>query len=253
MNFYQQAIAYQAIFRREIIRIVRIWPQTICPSVITSSLNMLVFGKLIGSQISQSQPYIQYIVPGLILMSIIINSYENTVSSFFVPKYMKSIDELLISPTPSYIVIMGYISGGIIRSLFIACVIYIVSMFFVFNVIIHPILLFFISLFSAIIFSIAGLINAFVAKTFDDIAWFPSFVLTPMIFFAGLYYKIEKLDFVWKNISLFNPIYYILQAFRSCFFEVKNINIKIVIIIMILVIIILFIVAKKFLDTIIRQ
>jgi ABC-2 type transport system permease protein len=253
MNICQKIIAYNSILRREILRIVRIWPQTICPSIITASLNMLVFGKLIGSQISQNQPYIHYIIPGLILMAIMINSYENTVSSFFVPKYMRSIEELLISPTPSYVIILAYVSGGVIRSLLIACLIYIVSMFFTITSILHFPLLLIISLLTAIIFSIAGLINAFIAKTFDDIAWFPSFILTPMIFFAGLYYKIEKLDPIWQNISLFNPLYYILQSVRSCFFEVANVNVEMVIASMCLLVIILFAIAIKLLDITIRK
>ncbi|KKB96390.1 Inner membrane transport permease YadH [Candidatus Arcanobacter lacustris] len=253
MNIYQKTIAYNSILRREILRIIRIWPQTICPSIISAALNMLVFGKLIGSQISQNQPYIHYIIPGLILMAIIMNSYENTVSSFFVPKYMRSIEELLISPTPSYIIILAYASGGVARSITLACFIYLASMFFTSTSIINFPLLLIISLLTAIIFAIAGLINAFLAKNFDDIAWFSSFILTPMIFFAGLYYKIERLDPIWQNISLFNPLYYILQIFRSCFFEVENINVGIVVSSMCLLVVVLFKVAMRLLDKTIRK
>jgi ABC-2 type transport system permease protein len=218
MDLAKQFISYQAILRREIFRIMRIWPQTLCPSLITALMNLLIFGKVIGAQLSASSgSYINFIIPGLVMMAIIINAYENTVSSFFVPKYMRSIEELLVSPTPDYIIILGYISAGVLRGLFIGSLVYLMAKCFTSIEIAHPELLFLVSLLVAIIFALGGLINAFLAKAFDDIAWFSSFVLTPMIFLGGVFYPIEKLSGIWLHLSHFNPLFYLIELFRACF------------------------------------
>jgi ABC-2 type transport system permease protein len=251
MDLAKQFISYQAILRREILRIMRIWPQTLCPSLITALMNLLIFGKVIGAQLSPSGSYINFIIPGLVMMAIIINAYENTVSSFFVPKYMRSIEELLISPTPDYIIILGYISAGVLRGLFIGSLVYLLAKLFTNIEIANCGLLVVVSFLVAVIFALGGLINAFLAKAFDDISWFSSFVLTPMIFLGGVFYPIEKLSGIWLYLSRFNPLFYLIELFRSCF--VATGGNALLINILMLVIALLFFTAMKLLKHSVRK
>jgi len=197
-------------------RFIRIWIQTVIPPAITTALYFVIFGELIGSQISDinGYSYMDYIVPGLILMAVITNAYGNVVSSFYSAKFQKSIEELLVSPVPNYLIISGYVSGGVARGLVVGFVVTLVAMFFSdFHV--HNI---FVALavfvLTAVLFSLAGFINAVYAKSFDDITIIPTFVLTPLTYLGGIFYSIEMLPEFWQKVSLLNPILYMINSFR---------------------------------------
>ncbi len=215
-------ISFVTISRREIHRLLRIWPQTLLPPVITTSLYFLIFGRLIGPRVGsfEGNDFIVFIVPGLIMMTIITNSYLNTVSSFFSAKFMKSIEELLVSPTPDWIILVGYTTGGIIRGMLIGVIVTLTAMFYT-PIHIHHFLNFVVICFlSATFFSLCGLINAFYAKKFDDIAIIPSFVLTPLTYLGGIFYPLTLLDAPWRQLSYLNPIAYIIDSARYSFIDV---------------------------------
>ena len=212
-------IGLKTIVKREIIRIIRIWPQTIIPSIITTSLYFIIFGDILLQNRfiimnNQSIPYNIFLVPGLISMSIILNAYNNTSSSFFSIKFQKNIEELLVSPLPIWVIILGYTIGGIVRSLINGFLVLIISFYFI-NFSVHSYLfLLFISLLTSLLFSTLGIINAIFSQTFDDLVWVPSFILTPMVYFGGIFFTIEMLPPFWQTIVKLNPIYYILNIFR---------------------------------------
>ena len=212
----QHWIATQTIIRKEVVRFKRIWLQTILPPVITTSLYFIVFGHLMGSRIGtvEGVRYIQFIVPGLIMMSVIQNAYANVSSSFFGAKFGRSIEELLVAPVPDYLIILGYISGGIARGILIGLLVLITASCFTPTLIQHLGVLVFITVLSATLFSLAGLLNGIVAKKFDDIAVIPTFVLTPLIYLGGIFYSIKTLPPFWRVVSLGNPIVYIVDVFR---------------------------------------
>ena len=191
------------------------------------ALYFVIFGKLIGSQISKIDgfDYIEYIVPGLILMSVITNSYANVVSSFFSAKFQRHIEEMLISPTPNYIILIGFVTGGVLRGLTVGCVVTLVSFVFV-DLQIHsiPITLLVVILTSTL-FSLAGFVNAIYARSFDDISVIPSFVLTPLTYLGGVFYTINMLPDIWQSISLANPILYMVNAFRFGLLGVSDIDV----------------------------
>ncbi len=217
MNFKENMIAFYTILNKECTRFLRIWPQTFLPSVITTSLYFLIFGHIIGQKISliNGVSYIEYIMPGLIMMVIITNSYSNTVSSFFSARFQRNIEELIVSSTPNIIILIGYVLGGVIRGLMNGLLVFIVSMFFMGYVVPHSIsIMISISVITAIIFSTAGFINGMFARNFDDISWIPSFVLTPLSYLGGIFYSVDELQGIWKEISFFNPILYCVNIFR---------------------------------------
>lgn len=220
-------IAYSTIVRKEVIRFTRIWQQTLLPSAITMTLYMVIFGEFIGSRIENMQgfPYIQFILPGLIMMAVITNSYSNVVSSFFGSKFQKSIEELLISPTPSYIIILGYVTGGVLRSLIVGAIVVALSMIFaklqIFNLFIIIIFVFF----TAILFSLIGLINGIFAKKFDDVSIIPTFILTPLTYLGGVFYSIQLLPAFWQAASKANPILYMINGFRYGFLGFSDVNV----------------------------
>ncbi len=224
---YTKRIAFYTIARKEINRILRIWTQTLFPSVITSILYFVIFGGLIGSHIGEMDgiEYISFIIPGFIMMAVINNSYINTASSFFMNKFHKSIEEIIVSPTPSWVIATGYAIGGMFRGLVVGFLVILVSLFFVeleiFNI---AILISSIVLTSAL-FSFAGLINGIYAKKFDDVGIIPIFILTPLTYFGGVFYSITLLPQFWQNLSLINPILYMVNIFRYGFFGVSDVNI----------------------------
>jgi len=242
MNFRQQLIAFNTIMVREFLRFIRIWIQTVIPPVITVGLYFIIFGQLIGSQIGDIDGfrYMDYIVPGLILMSVITNSYANTVSSFFSAKFQRSIEEMIVAPIPNHIILAGYISGGVARGVIVGITVTAVSMFFSdFQIYSIPITLT-VFILTSILFSLAGLINAVYAKSFDDISIIPTFVLTPLTYLGGIFYSIKMLPEFWQNVSLANPILYMINAFRYGLLGVSDIDTFTAIVIIIAFIVVLF-------------
>ena len=219
--------AFCSLLGKEIHRFMRIWGQTLVPPAITMSLYFVIFGNLIGSRIGQMNgfSYMQYIVPGLIMMSVITNSYANVSSSFFGSKFNKSIEELLVAPVPNYVIIFGFVMGGVARGLLVGAIVTFVSLFFVklqvhhWGVIIATVFL------TSVVFALGGLINGVFAKTFDDVSIVPTFILTPLTYLGGVFYSISLLPEFWQTVSKFNPIVYMVNAFRYGFLGVSDVGI----------------------------
>lgn len=210
-------IGLQTIVIKEVTRLLRIWPQTIVPPVITTTLYYIIFGKVIGSRVGEmgGVSYMEFIVPGLVMMSVINNSYSNVVSSFFSSKFQRNVEEMLISPMHNSVILLGFMAGGIVRAMMIGTIVLLVSMFFVETISIYSIpVTFTVALLTASLFSIGGFINALLARKFDDVAIIPTFVLTPLIYLGGVFYAIALLPEPWQTISRFNPIVYMVSAFR---------------------------------------
>ncbi len=234
-------IAYKTIVVKEILRFSRIWVQTIFPPIITTSLYLLIFGGLIGSRIGQMQEvdYLHFIIPGIILMTVIQNAYANTVASFFLAKFNHSVEELLVSPVAYWIILLGYVSGGVARGLAVGSGVFIAVSFFVDFSVDNIWIILLVFLLTAILFSLAGFINAVFAKSFDDISIVPTFVLLPMIYLGGMFYSIDILPEFWQDLSKFNPIYYMVDAFRLGFLGTSNSDFLTSISVLILMIIVL--------------
>ena len=209
-------VALQTITFKEVKRFTRIWVQTLLPSIITTSLYFLIFGTLIGSRIGQMKgyDYMEFIVPGLILMAVISNAYSNVVSSFYGSKFQHNIEEMLVAPMPGWVILAGYISGGVMRGLIVGVLVTIVSLFFTDLRIAHPVMMVVVFLLTGVLFSCAGFINAVYAKSFDDISIVPTFVLTPLIYLGGVFYSIDMLPMFWQTVSLLNPVLYMIDVFR---------------------------------------
>jgi len=209
-------IALITILNKEIIRFMRIWTQTLLPPAITMTLYFIIFGKLIGSQIRDihGYAYMQYIVPGLTMMAIMTNSYVNTASSFFGAKFSKSIEEMLVSSMPNYIILLGYMLGGTLRGVVTGCVVILISLLFTHIPIYHISIVISMGILSAMLFSLGGFLNGIFAKKFDDISFIPTFVLTPLTYLGGVFYSIKQLPPFWQKISIFNPILNIVDTFK---------------------------------------
>ncbi len=228
MTLLEQWVSLSTIIRKEIVRFTRIWVQTLLPPVITMTLYFVIFGKLIGSRIGQMDgfSYMEFVVPGLIMMSIITNSYGNVVSSFFSVKFQKSVEELLVSPTPNYIILLGYVLGGVARGLLVGMVVTIVSFFFTDLTIYNLPITIGIVFLTSVVFALAGFFNALFAKTFDDISIIPTFVLTPLTYLGGVFYSISLLPEFWQGVSKLNPILYMVNAFRYGILGISDISIE---------------------------
>jgi len=222
-------IAYYTMMRNELVRIIRIWSQTLLPPVVTTSLYFVIFGKFIGSQLAPIHgfAYIQFIVPGLIMMSVITSSYMNTVSTFYFAKWTKTLDEISVSPMPGWAVILGFVSGGVLRGLIVGVLVMLVSLFFTHLVIYNALVLILAVVLTSVVFSLAGLINGVFAKGFDGISIVPTFVLTPLTYLGGIFYSIQQFSPLWQKVSLVNPILYMVNAFRYGFLGVSDINVTI--------------------------
>lgn len=209
-------IAFQTIVRKEIRRFARIWVQTIVPPSINAVLYMLIFGSLIGSRISDMDGfrYIDFIVPGIIMMAVIINSYSNVVSSFFSSKMQNYIEELLVSPVSNLTIVIGYVCGGMARGLLVGSLVAFVSLFFSEIRPLHPFVTISVAVLTSMMFSLGGLINAVFAKSFDDISIVPNFILTPLTYLGGVFYSISMLPPFWQTLSMFNPMLYMINGFR---------------------------------------
>ncbi len=235
MTLSENYNALKTIIIREYLRFIRIWVQTILPPAITTTLYFVIFGNLIGSQIGDinGYKYMDYIVPGVILMSVITNSYGNVVASFYSAKFQKSIEELLVSPTPNYLIVLGYVSGGVARGMIVGVVVTLVAMYFS-DINVHnyalSLMVFFLT---ATLFSIAGFINAVHANSFDDISIIPTFVLTPLTYLGGIFYSLEMLPEFWQTVSLANPILYMINAFRYGVIGTSDINLSAAILIIV--------------------
>jgi ABC-2 type transport system permease protein len=202
--------------RKEVVRVLRIWVQTIVPPAITMTLYFIIFGNLIGSRIGSMDgfDYMQYIAPGLIMMSVITNSYGNVVSSFFGAKFGRHIEEMLVSPMSNATIVLGHVAGGVLRGILVGSLVTVVALFFTDLDVQHPLVTISIVLLSSIVFALAGFINAVFARKFDDISIVPTFVLTPLTYLGGVFYSISLLPEPWQTISLANPILYMVNAFR---------------------------------------
>ncbi|WP_394211605.1 ABC transporter permease [Enterovibrio calviensis] len=220
-------VAFKSLLIKEITRYSRIWVQTLVPPAITMTLYFVIFGNLIGSRIGEMGgfSYMAYIVPGLIMMSVITNSYSNVASSFFSTKMQRNIEELMVAPVPNYIIIAGYVGGGVSRGLAVGLIVSVVSMFFVDLNIAHLGVIVATVLLTSILFSLGGLINAVYAKTFDDISIIPTFILTPLTYLGGVFYSLSLLPEFWQSVSKLNPIVYMVNAFRYGFLGVSDVSI----------------------------
>lgn len=219
---------YRTIVRKEVTRILRIWGQTIVPPAITMSLYFIIFGQLIGRRIGEMGgfSYIQYIVPGLVIMSVITNSYGNMVSSFFGAKFGHHIEELLVSPQPNWIILCGYVTGAVLRGLMVGSVVMVVSLLFTKITIQHPLILLSVVLLTAVVFALAGMVNAIYAQKFDDIAIIPTFVLAPLTYLGGVFYSITLLPGFWQKVSVVNPILYMVNGFRYGMLGVSDVSLE---------------------------
>jgi len=228
-------IAFQTILRNETVRLLRIWIQTILPPVITTALYFVIFGNLIGPRIGPMAgfDYVQFIAPGLILMSIITNAYANVVSSFFTAKFQKSVEELLISPVPATLILFGYVFGGIVRGLLVGFGVTLVAMFFTELPIKHLTTTLSIAFLSALLFSLIGFTNALFAKRFDDITLIPTFILTPLTYLGGVFYTIELLPTLWQKVSLLNPILHMVHGFRASILGTESLQMPLVFLVII--------------------
>lgn len=227
MNPRQQWVAFHTILVKEVRRFTRIWPQTLLPPAITMTLYFVIFGNLIGSRIGDMGgfDYMQYIVPGLIMMSVIQNSYGNVVSSFFGTKFQHSIEEMLVSPMPNVIILLGFVAGGVARGMAVGLIVTLLSLFFTDLSLEHAGVTVVVVVLTAVLFSLGGFINAMFANKFDDIAIVPTFILTPLTYLGGVFYSIDLLPDFWRGVSLFNPIVYMVNAFRYGILGVSDVDV----------------------------
>ncbi len=221
-------IAFRTILSKEIHRFLRIWPQTLLPPAITTSLYFLIFGKLIGDRIGSinGASYMDYIVPGVILMSVISHSYANVVSSFYSTKFQRHIEELLVAPVSNWVILLGYVGGGVARGLMVGCVVTGISQLFAEITVVNWGVTIAVYFLTATLFALAGFINAVFADSFDDISIIPNFVLTPLSYLGGVFYSVSMLPAIWQTISLANPILYMINAFRYGLIGVSDVDIQ---------------------------
>jgi len=219
-------VALRTMWRKECLRFLRIWIQTLLPPAITMSLYFVIFGNLIGSRIGNMGgfSYMEFIVPGLIMMAVITNAYANVSASFYSAKYQRNIEELLVAPVSNWIIIAGYVGGGVARGMLVGIIVTFVSLFFV-DLHIHNVLIIFITLLlTTVLFSTAGLINGIFANSFDDVSIVPTFILTPLTYLGGVFYSLSLLPEFWQWVSKINPIVYMVSGFRYGFLGVSDIS-----------------------------
>lgn len=226
-GFYPIMVSFKTLLIKEIWRFMRIWSQTLIPPAITMSLYFLIFGKFIGSQVQHinGYTYIQYIVPGLVMMSIMTNAYANTSSSFFFTKFNKSIEEMIVAPMPEYITLLGFMLGGTVRGILVGSIVLMISSIFTAIPVQHPLVVMSMAVLASMVFSLGGLINGIFAKRFDDISFIPTFILTPLTYLGGVFYSINQLPPTWRAISIFNPILDMVDTFRYGLLGISDVNI----------------------------
>lgn len=213
------------LVRNEVGRIFRIWSQTLLPPAVTMALYFIIFGSFIGSQVQDidGYSYMQFIVPGLVMMSVITSSYMHVVSSFYLSKFQKNIEELLVSPMPSWAIIAGYVSGGVARGILVGIMVIGISLFFTHLELANVAVIFGAAILTTVLFSVGGLLNGMFAKSFDAMTIIPTFVLTPLTYLGGVFYSIDQLPEIFRILSLFNPILYMVNAFRYGFLGVSDV------------------------------
>ena len=233
--------AFKTILTKEVLRFMRIWIQTVLPPAITTALYFIIFGKLIGEQIGEMDGYryIDFIVPGLILMSVISNSYANVVASFYSSKFQRHVEELLIAPVPNAVILAGYVGGGVARGIIVGIVVTLVAMFFSDWQIHSYSITLLVFLLTSILFSMAGFINAIFANSFDDISIIPTFVLTPLTYLGGVFYSISMLPEFWQGVTMINPVFYMINAFRYGLLGTSDISVGIAFVIIFIFIVVL--------------
>lgn len=229
MTPYQKWIAFYTMLRKDVVRMFRIWVQTFLPSVITSSLYFLVFGTVLGSRIGDMQgvDYMQFVVPGLVMLAIVTTSYANTSFTFFSSKFfMRSIDELLVSPMPPWLMIAGFVAGGIVRGVLVGALVLLVSLFFTgLTISIHSgLIILGFALLTSLVFALAGLVNGIYAKSIDGINIVPTFVLTPLVYLGGVFYSVHTLPQWWQWITYSNPLFYLINGFRYGFLGITDVS-----------------------------
>ncbi|RUR33536.1 ABC transporter permease [Vreelandella nanhaiensis] len=250
MNATQTLVALWTLVLKEIKRFTRIWPQTLLPPSITMAMYFIIFGNLIGSRIGDMDgfSYMDFIVPGLIMMSVITNSYSNVASSFFSNKFQRSVEELMVSPMPNWVILSGFILGGMARGLGVGLIVTIVSLFFTRLTVEHPLLTVLVVVLTSALFSLGGFINALMANKFDDISIVPTFILTPLTYLGGVFYSISMLPNFWQGVSMLNPILYMVNVFRYGFLGVSDIPVGWALTAIFAFIIVLFFVALTMLE-----
>ncbi len=242
MNIALNWVGLKTIVIKEVVRVLRIWVQTIVPPAITMTLYFIIFGNLIGSRIGPMDgfDYMQYIAPGLIMMSVITNSYGNVVSSFFGAKFARHVEEMLVSPMSNATIILGHVAGGVIRGLLVGSLVTIIALGFTDLRVEHPLVTLSMLLLSSVVFALAGFINAIFARKFDDISIIPTFVLTPLTYLGGVFYSISLLPELWQKVSMANPILYMVNAFRFGILGTSDISIAHAYVIVLLFVVLLF-------------
>lgn len=219
-------VSFKALSRKEVVRFLRIWQQAIVPPVITTTLYFVIFGDLIGPRIGEMEgfTYMNFIAPGLILMAVITHSYVNVASSFFSSKFQLSIEELLVSPTSDWVILLGYVAGGVARGICVGVVVTIVSLFFSeLHIYSFPVLIS-VTILTSVLFALGGFTNGMLAQKFDDISIVPTFILTPLTYLGGVFYSIKLLPEFWQSVSHLNPILYMINAFRYGFLGISDIS-----------------------------
>jgi len=216
MNKRECINALLALIEKESARWIRTWIQCLVPPAISITLYFLIFGHIIGSNIGNMNgiPYLSYLLPGLVMLPIITNSYGNVVHSIFVSKMLHHIEELWVSPMSTFLIVLGYQFGGILRGIVTGIIVLSIGIICSKATIIHPIITVFTMFSCAALFSLIGMINGIMAKTFDDSTIITTFILTPLIYLGGVFYSLDRLPKIWHTISQFNPIYYIVELFR---------------------------------------
>jgi ABC-2 type transport system permease protein len=244
-------VAYKTIVRREVSRILRIWGQTLVPPAITMTLYFLIFGKLIGSRIGEMGDfdYMDFIVPGLVMMAVIQNAYGNISSSFFGAKFGRHVEELLVSPMPNHVILGGYVTGAVLRGLMVGTLVLLIAMFFTHVRLPHPLVTLSTVLLGAAIFSLAGFINAVYAKKFDDIAIIPTFILTPLTYLGGVFYSVKLLPEWAQAATQMNPIFHMVNAFRYGLLGVSDVPLAVAYAVMLVAIVVLTAVSLHLLKT----
>jgi ABC-2 type transport system permease protein len=227
MDIAKTWVAYTTIVRAEIIRFFRIWSQTFVPPAITTTLYYVIFGTFIGSQIDPigDFTYMQFIVPGLVMMAVITSSFTNTVSSFFGAKFQRQLEELLVAPVPPVVVVAGYVTGGVARGLLTGLLVLVIALFFTKITIVSWFAVGVFILLTSIMFSLLGLVTAIFAKNFDGVQIVPNFVLTPLTYLGGVFYSIHMLSPFWQGVSQLNPILYMVNGFRYGFLGISDVNV----------------------------
>jgi ABC-2 type transport system permease protein len=244
MDVFKLWISFYTMVRKDVVRMFRIWVQTFLPSVVTAVLYFLIFGTVLGSQIGNIQgvSYMQFVVPGLVMLAIVTSAYSNTSFTFFASKFFaRSIDEILVSPTPPWVMIAGFIGGGVIRGLIIGTVVLTVSVFFTgLAISIHnALIVLFFGLLTALVFALAGLVNGIYAKTMDGINIVPTFVLTPLVYLGGIFYSIHSLPLWWQTITYADPLFYLINGFRYGLLGVTDVPIYTSVLIMLVLVVVL--------------